>query len=273
MPSGVFYRDVYWAFPAYVQSVGKPVAWVMTKLYKREVETFNRYVNVLFVPTPAMATHIAGLNGPSVVALPPGSDPPLETTVGDSRQEGDLRILYVGGVTSHYNVDEMLRAVNMTDGVKLTLCTPKATWGEAKAAYGDLVGPSTEVVHFSGDKLHELYANADVASLAVEPKEYWSFAAPMKLYEYLGQGKPILVSSGTHAASVVSDTQSGWVVEYDAAEINGALQRLRDNPDELEAASQAARRARGDHTWEKRAEFVSQTLEQCSGAATGSGLS
>ena len=74
------------------------------------------------------------------------------------------------------------------------------------------------------------------------------FAAPVKLYEYLGHGKPVIASAGTLAAETVVACGAGWMFSYDAAELIGLLRRLLAVPDAVEEAAGRARRARAEHT-------------------------
>ena len=264
VPTGVFYRDVYWAFPDYVAQVGKPVATVMSSLYRREIDTFNKYVDLVFLPATQMADHVPGLTVPAV-ALPPGADalpePSAEKNAPAVVPGTPLRILYVGGVGGeHYDISELLRAVKATEGVELTVCTRPESWQKAEKQYQDLLGDKVKVVHESGTGLTALYDASDVASLVMKPQEYRSFAAPMKLYEYLGHGTPVLASADTHAADVVEHDDAGWVVPFEAADISALLTQLREHPEEVAQKAVAARNAGAANTWEDRAQFAADVL-------------
>lgn len=268
IPSGVFYRDVYWAFEDYVKSVGKPVAAAMRILYAREIETFNRYVDVVFLPTAQMGAHIPGLEGPRLVALPPGCE------VGATKtrpRPGKLRLLYVGAVGGHhYDISALLEAVEDTQGVELTICTRLDQWESAVQADQRLLSSRVHVVHESGPGLEPLYEDADVACLVMKPQEYRSFAAPMKLYEYLGHGKPVLVSEGTHAADVVEGTGAGWVVPFESHALVSRLNLLAHDPDEVEKATSAAVEAGFSNTWQERVKVVGDALRSGEGTGRGS---
>lgn len=258
VPSGVFYRDVYWAFEDYERSVGKPVAMAMRGLYVREIETFNRYVDVVFLPTEQMGAFIPGLSGPRQVALPPGSE---VAQVAHRRNDGSLSLLYVGAVGGHhYDIGALLDAVKEVPKVDLTICTRPDQWEAAVRDDPRLLGERIHVVHESGAGLEPLYEAADIACLVMKPQEYRSFAAPMKLYEYLGHGKPVLVSENTHAADVVEATGAGWVVPFDGSAIAGQLRALAENSEALEAKTELAAQAGAENTWEERAKFVAKTL-------------
>lgn len=257
VPIGVFYRDVYWSFPEYDERVGKTVASAMRVLYRREIRTFNRYVDVLFLPTSRMGEFIPGLHGPRLVALPPGADSHLKRA-RDSRK---LELIYVGSLGGHhYDVSELVRGVGLVEDVVLTICAPREQVEKEKDA---LSGPGEKMIRLvseSGAGLERLYGQSQVGSLLMAPQQYRSFAAPMKLYEYLGHGKPVLVSEGTHAAEVVNRYDAGWVVPFNADSVAQVLARLRDNPEEVEEKSRNAQRAALENTWERRAVTVVDTL-------------
>lgn len=289
IPIGVFYRDVYWAFPEYVSQVGKPVATAMRYLYQQEITTFNKYANVVFLPTQQMSDFVPGLEV-STVALPPGADglPPSDPSQQDAPRrvagpsqgllpevgQRPLRLFYVGAVGGeHYDISALLRAVNDTDGVMLTICTRPDSWQTAKQEYAALLSDRVHVVHESGEGLEPLYQASDVACLVMRPQQYRSFAAPMKLYEYLGQGKPVLASAGTHAAQVVKQTGAGWVAPFDPREIAQQLRELRDDPGLVAEKTQVAREQRSHNTWAARADFAARVLTELPGSARPAGSS
>ena len=265
VPLGVFYRDVYWAFPEYVARVGKLTAAAMRCLYLREIDTFNRYADLVFLPTKQMSGFVPGLRTP-VVALPPGGEA-AKSEAQAGRVEGaddTLRLLYVGDVGGdHYGIDALLMAVRETEGTHLTICTRPESWARSAVEYGALLSDRVEVVHESGTRLKELYDESDVACLTMRPGIYRSFAAPMKLYEYLASGTPVIASVGTYAGDFVERNEAGWVVDFTCSAIASLLAALRDDPDEVEDKAKMARRAGARETWEARAQSVSETLLSC----------
>ncbi len=260
VPIGVFYRDVYWAFPDYVERVGRAVAAFMRLLYKREMETFNRYASIVFLPTKQMGSFVPGLRVPTL-ELPPGTDARAKSSPAPST--GPLRLLYVGDVGGdHYDVSALLEAVKDADNTTLTICCRPESWEKARVEYKDLLTDRVRVAHESGEGLEALYADSDVACLVMRPREYRTFAAPMKLYDYLGHGKPILASEGTHAADVVESSGAGWMVPFEGGAIARELQMLERNPEEVSRSAENAALAGQANTWEDRARFAAAALKR-----------
>lgn len=270
VPVGHFYRDVYWRFPAYDESVPFLVGLGTKTLYRSELMVLTRLLDRFYLPSLRMASYVPGLDESTARALPPGGIV-TDAAVGDGSTKdtsaagldpdaGALTVLYIGNISSYYRMHVLLEAVGQVDGVRLILCTPEDSWAAVRDEYEHLLGERIEVVHRRGEQLHELFARADVCSLMVEPAEYRDFAAPIKLYEYVGHGKPILASAGTLAAETVETGGMGWAVDYDTAALAGRLRDLVADRDALRAMIESVRAVRHEHTWQARALQVASDL-------------
>ncbi|MDO5663458.1 MAG: glycosyltransferase [Brachybacterium sp.] len=264
VPTGLFYRDVYWRFPAYDEMVHPLIGMGTKALYRTELVVMGRWLDRIYLPSELMAPYVPYVPISKTRALPPGGiirDEASETGESASWDQGaDLTLLYVGNISEYYRMHAVMDAVNRTEGVRLILCTPEDSWTAVRAEYAQLLGPSIEVVHRRGEGLAELFARADVCALIVEPAEYRDFAAPLKLFEYLGHGKPVLASAGTHAATLVSREGLGWEVAYDVDAIVTRLHALREDADEVHRVREVVRERREAHTWTARARQVAEDL-------------
>ncbi|TQL51420.1 glycosyltransferase [Ornithinicoccus hortensis] len=254
IPTGMFYRDVYWRFPEYLERVNRVVALGTRTLYHAELVAF-RALDRVYLPSLQIADYVPHLRPGQAAALPPGGavvDAPSTST--------ELTVLYVGNLSSYYRMQPMVRAVAQTPGVRMLLCTPPEAWEAVRGEYEQLLGDRVEVVHRRGEGLRGLFERSDVCSLVVEPSEYRDFASPVKLYEYLGYGKPVLASAGTLAAETVAGAGLGWSVPYDEEQVRALLTRLRDDRGEVAATTERVLAARHEHTWEARARQVAADL-------------
>lgn len=256
---GLFYRDVYWRFPGYAQSTKAPQRWVAKAFYTADLVAYRAAVDVLYLPSLPMADHVTP-GHPRPVALPPGHDDPPLTPVDPFPP----RLFYVGGLGEYYNLTTLVAALKRCHDegldVHLTLCTPEKLWQAERADYEPLLSPAVTVVHESGEQLRQRYRETNVASLALEPNLYRTFAAPVKQYEAIGMGKPLLATAGTLTAELVESTGAGWVVPDDVDAIVDLLRRLHDHPDEITEASKRAAALRDQHGWRARAEQVAREL-------------
>lgn len=255
IPVGVFYRDIYWNSPKYLETVPAPVAAVTRMLYRSDLRRYRTAVTRIFVPSMRMAEEMPLTRVEQCSALPPGS-PQVDSALP---QEG-ISLLYVGGTGSYYRMQQTVAGAESAEGARLTICTRKAEWAASRAAYLGVMGDATTVVHRSGAELEALYDDAHLGVLLMEPIGYREFAAPMKLYEYLGHGKPILATEGSLAGDFVTEHGVGWALPYRADALVELLQRVQADPEEYAAVRARVLEVRASHTWEARAKQAVSAL-------------
>lgn len=250
---GVFYRDIYWKF----ELAGSRGLYQQIKpaLHRLDMAGYRHNRVHLFLPSMKMA-NLVDAPGLECSALPPAGDPhDIAPLPG-----GDLTCIYVGGLGAHYNLDAFLEALENTEGVRLQLCSRKTQWESYQAQHPQLAGGRVRAAHLNANQLSPLYASSHIGVLAVDPDPYRAMAAPVKLFEYLSYGRPIIVTRPTHAADLVEEIGAGWVVDANAEAIGELLTYLREHPEEVQAKAEVAAQAATDHTWKARALAVVRTL-------------
>lgn len=266
IPSGLFYRDIYWMFPEFDQQYGALRARFMKALYRCDLRVYSRHINTLFVPSDEFGTFMkssVNIDLPRMSPLPPGCAIGGSLARAGSVDDGRLNILYVGGISSEgmYDMRELFAAVSSLDFAQLTVCIRKKEWDSAKAYYSQYLSPNIKIVHRSGDDLETLYQWADIGTLLFHPNEYRSFAMPFKMFEYMGMCLPMIVSSRTLVASLVESENWGWSCNFEALSISRILTMLHENKKLLRDASQECLKSRIRNTWKARASQVCRQLE------------
>ena len=88
---------------------------------------------------------------------------------------------------------------------------------------------------------------------------------PVKLFESIGHGLPLVASDGTEAARFIAREGIGWLAST-AEEFGHMLAHLRDNRQEIRRVRRhIIDNVRARHTWQKRAETVAGALEAYAG--------
>lgn len=256
IPVGLFYRDIYWQFQT--DPVGL-LATLKRKIrrsrYIADLHGYETAVDRLYLPSMRMADYLPPGNRKHAAALPPGSD-----RVECAEPAEGVSLFYVGGTGGYYQMQEAVRGVEAAAGARLTICTRESEWQQDTELYSEVLGDSTTVVHRSGSELEELYSDAHIGALLMEPVEYREFAVPMKLYEYLGHAKPIIATKGTLAGQFVEENDVGWAIPYEGSALTDLLERLASDPTALKEKTQQARLVREEHTWHARAAQVVSDL-------------
>ncbi|WP_129587558.1 glycosyltransferase [Actinomyces minihominis] len=269
IPTGLFYRDIYWNFTEHAPkgALGRFLVW----RYRADLRAYRHALSVLFVPSRKFADYIPGRSRfPRVEPLPPGLD--LDFSSEPTPSGGSQpHVFYVGGIGAAYDLHKVVEAVGTAPNGTLLLCVRPDEWASRKSLYPSVAqaedGVTTDgahVVHASGSGLDALYSWAEVGCLFLKPDEYRSMAAPMKLYEYLGRGKPIVTSAGTNAAELIEQNGLGWVLPYSVESFRNWLIEVGSDPQEIEIRSERVRKYSSEQTWRHRALEVAQFLSQTS---------
>jgi glycosyltransferase involved in cell wall biosynthesis len=82
----------------------------------------------------------------------------------------------------------------------------------------------------------------------------------MKLYEYIGHGRPVIASEGTLSGAFIAEHNIGWTIPYSSEALIELLTRLLDNPHEVTTMTERVREERNNHTWLARARQVAAGL-------------
>lgn len=263
VPIGLFYRDVYWRFRPYREQVPWFKRAVSIPMYYYDWKQYLRLVDHLFLPSLRMRDSLPS-DWPDhrVSALPPGCTdmaPTSEETCQPSSEV--LRLLYVGGILPPiYDIRPLMQIASAV-GASLTVCCPADQWEESRQHYASAYNNQIRVVHVHGGRLEEYYAEADLFAVIRSPHSYVDFMMPVKVFEALGHGLPIVTLAGTEVARFVDEEGIGWVAA-NLGELQALLHYLKRHPDRISGKKQQVGEVRKQHTWLSRAQLAADTLRQ-----------
>lgn len=256
VPVGVFYRDVHWCFPQYEAELGFARRVVARAFHRLELKQLQRSVSHLFLPSMRMLDAVPiDLPRERVSALPPGA----HVRDRSRRRGGRLRLFYVGGVRPPlYDLGPMLGAMSQVPDATLTLCCREREWEEVQDQYR--VPDNVEIVHRAGNELDELYDAADVFLMYWAMTDYLEFAMPVKLFEAMGAGLPVIVNAAGETGALVAREDCGWGVAGEG-QLLDLLRELAADPERARAKGRDVEEIRWRHTWAARARQVIETLD------------
>ena len=260
---GLFYRDIYWNVPSVCADLPFWKRWLLRYYFKLDLSAYARYIDILYVPHENMLPYMPVPDNFSgqVRALPPGAQTEQVASNSIAAQK-PLHLLYVGGVGALYRVDLLLEAMRtlQDQSIVLDLCCRAAEWQAYRQRYNVQLPTNVRVHHLAHADLAPLYQQADIACLFLAPHVYRHFAMPVKLFEYLGQGKPIAACAETAAGEFIAEHDIGWAFPYDATVLADLLHQLCQKPALWQAKAQQVKAIVPGHTWQARAHQVVQDL-------------
>ena len=264
IPIGLFYPDIYWKFDNYGENLPAWKRFFALKNYELDILEYEKYLDRFYIPSLKVCDYLQS-PGLSKIAeeLPPGADDivvsPRSYEARDFKRD-PLTVIYVGGIGAHYQIGELLRAVNKAEHCRMILCCREQDWEKQKAELQPLLSDRIEVVHKSGEGLEDCYQRADLCSLMFRHSAYIDMSQPVKAYEYLAHGIPMLATEGMAIADFVKRYDIGWTMDDSAEAIARQLQICIEHPELLEEKRVHCREAQPIHTWKARARQVARGL-------------
>ena len=260
---GLFYRDVYWRFPIYKESVGNLKTLVATTFFKYDLKKYNELLNVLYFSDDKMYEYLPFKFNGEIKELPPGIDTGSldESKVKLIEDNGKIKIFYVGGIGELYNMEALFEAVNKTENVCLTVCCREGEWKTWKGKYEKYLNDRIKIVHKSGKDLKPYMEEADLLSLFFEPVEYRKICVGVKMYEYMTYKRPLLSTKNTSMGTTVEKYGIGYNIDYSVKELINLFNHLKENKLELNEKIEKIEEIFNDHTWEARAKQVADDLK------------
>ena len=260
---GLFYRDVYWNFPFYGDTLPFWKKAMAKAFYRYDLRKYNQLLDVLYLPSRRMLDHVPHKMKMKVEELPPGADFDNQGQNGlqpEHRTISGIHILYVGGVSGIYRIHALWAAVKERPQVQLTVCCRKEEWEKSHSDYQQYISPNIAVVHKSGEELKELYERANLVSLFMEPNEYRNFAFPVKLFEYIRFGKAVIATDNTAVGEFVQKYDIGWVIPYEVSRLLQLLDELLKDPVLISEKTGKIKEILNDNSWNARAKKVVEDL-------------
>ncbi len=260
---GLFYRDMYWKFDDYKKDVSILKRMISVPMYKYDLHMYKKYVDILYLPSIEMGEYLPkSFDRKKIKALPPGID---KNKIKEFKKHKGFNIFYVGGVSkigSLYDLSKLMSIVNIDKNISVTVCCRKDDWYKVKDDYKPFLNKQISIVHKSGEELDEYFYNADLCSLIFPYDLYRSFAIPIKLFDYLSYGVPIISTDRNVAATFIKKNDLGVVVKYDDDDIRKCILSLMKDGNILQRKRESIKKSITNEKWEDRALTVERDLNR-----------
>jgi len=259
VPTGVYYTDAYWKFPDLFPRAPFRRLFLLLR-YRFDLLIFSRAASLFFFPTESMAD-VFQLRRPKVV-LPFGG----EVLFPDSctRPEIDTAI-YVGGIARRYGAAVLLEAfdlINERTRLNLELVCREDELEREQAVFAPYSSAGwLHIHHLSGDALHGVYRKSDLAIIPLLKNVYNDIVIPVKMFEYLSHGLPIVATNCTETANFITHNRVGRIARDNPASLAEKILQLVNDPElDRELRCNARRTLEDGNLWTDRARLVAQQL-------------
>ena len=263
--------DVAAALPAMVATAAAPSAGKLRRLAKREAAVWQRAEGIVTL-TRALADDMAQRFGtrqriavvPDGVRLAPADRSPV--------RQGRPIVAYAGHLYAWKGVDILLEALASlpdVDGLIVGGHDREPDLARTKAV-AEQLGIAARVT-FTGlvepPKVHEQLARASVLILPNPASAISSrFTSPLKLFEYMAAGRPIVASDLPALREVLSpDDNAVLVAPGSAPALAAGIRRVLDDTGLAGRIANRALETVADFSWDRRAERLEALLNDVLG--------
>lgn len=191
-----------------------------------------------------------------------------------ARDDAAPSVLYLGSLHRWKGVETLLAAGALLAQGELRIAGGSAARIAELARHPALAAAGARI-HFLGpiaprDRF-ALIADADICVLPLTQTSIGSrYTSPLKLFEYMAMGKPIVASDHPSIREVLVDGEHALLVApEDPAALAAALRRLIDDPDERARLGSNARQLSLRHGWPARAQAVTRSMAETLEAGHG----
>lgn len=263
--------------PFYKEAKSERKSLVLSGLARRLEMQSYRNCDVLICISNALKEIVvqdAGISPEKVLVVPNGVDTEFLNPDNQSpkRLFAGFTLGFVGNLAVWQGLDLLLKTVSTLredEGVQINVVIVgdglmRKEW-EALAGNLGLSSQVCFIGQVAQTEIPALIAGFDVGYLGhVVLKGVEVYHSPLKLYEYMAMGKPVVASAVADARSLVSEGETGFL--FEPGDLNGIKQALMKAFEAQERLSQMGQMARAEvvanHSWQARVQMIIAGVEQ-----------
>lgn len=221
-----------------------------------------RSASLVSAVSPPVVDHSLAIGARRAVCVPNGIDPARFPAPGP-RPDRPFTVGFLGslkpwhGLPTLIDAFALLRAEHPTARLLIVGDGPERAATEARLRAADAHEAARFTGLLSAADVPGALSDMDVGTAPYGASEAFYFS-PLKIYEYMAAGLPVVASRTGHLAELVEDGRTGLIVPPDAPRaLADALSELAAGGDAARAMGAAGRaRVLADHTWAGVAERV-----------------
>ena len=217
-----------------------PLKRILARIFDIFEKIVSRFFNRIIVVDNHLLSNFKSHNAVKIANFPPIMEV-------KKREHEKFVFIYAGGITQERGILQIIKAVEYlreySDKIKIILlgnCEDE----QIKDALGQ-----SKIVEYLGNKpwqeVFNFYGNADAGLLLLQPTSgYYYIENPVKMFEYMVAGLPVLSSDFPGLRKLISENNCGVCVDpTDPKQIARGMKYLVDNPDEAKRMGENGRKA------------------------------
>lgn len=230
------------------QLLGKPYLNPLAKVALSKIsEIYERFVCLKFdaviTATPFIRDKFLKIN-PNTVDI--NNFPILEELANTSEwAQKQNEVVYVGGIAKIRGIEEVVQALAYTNDIRLNLAGKFSEVSVEEKVKKDAAWSKVNELGFlNREQVGDVLAKSKVGLVTLHPVINYIDALPVKMFEYMAAGIPVIASNFPLWREIVEGNQCGVCVDpLDSKAIGEAIQYLIGHPSEAEQMGENGRKA------------------------------
>jgi glycosyltransferase involved in cell wall biosynthesis len=174
-------------------------------------------------------------------------------------------VIYVGGIKQQYGLEILLQALDLSNrkvALDLDLVCRRDEFMQQRPTFAKYDGVEwLHVYHLTGKDLERVYRRSAIAVVPRLKDVYNDLAMPVKLFEYLSYGLPVVATNCTEMANFISHNEVGLIAEDNALSLADRILQLVEDKALYDQLRRNVRWTLGNgNLWTDRARFVAEQL-------------
>jgi glycosyltransferase involved in cell wall biosynthesis len=256
VPIFPFIRDLYWKYPGSLKETRWNKAWF--NHCEDELQWYLKNATEMLFPSDEM-TSAVDFENKSI--LPPAGDP---SRCLDPHLPSEKTVTFVGGISQKMGIDILVKAMEIVIQEH-----PDAQCNIVGNGDMDIINhfsKKTYISHLPNRTyfdVPQILADSDLTVIPRPNIPHNDFAIPVKLFDYMSSGRPVVATNCQSTAKFIQNEQIGIVTEDNPGSLAEGITYMFDNPDIAQKyGDNALYSVKTKHSWKNRAESLLEIMSK-----------
>lgn len=260
----IFYRDAYWAKDLLYLDYSIPFAILLKFCYKIEWIFFKNIFDVIFLPSLELLDYmdenkLKQIHSSKFYALPPGVKIKDKLSKNKTIKKKTVNLLFVGGISPDlYDISYILNLIKNNNQYQIRIITHLNDVKKFETIYHFTEYKNLEVISATHNTIQEHYSWADASILFFKYSDYRNAAMPFKFFESIQYHTPIICNNDSLVGKITEKNNLG--ISVNQQELQKTFQEPQTLLSKLEKFTSDIDRYIGENTWEKRTNYLLETI-------------
>ena len=173
-----------------------------------------------------------------------------------------IRINYIGSVRDMKSLKMLMDASQGLKGIKIGIHGMGEAYEKLKSIEGSYENVEITGYYNYAKDTEKLFADTDIIYCAYNIEvPNWRAAYPIKLYEAIATGIPVILCRGMAPEKFVISNDCGFLFDYNVESLRQLLSEITDKKELLLLKQKGVQNLKGQYTWNKVVQEYLKVLE------------